>query len=424
MPPGPWALFPDGVAALDRRIQALTGRPVGRAALLSGDPDLPLDFSAAPDLDLIVLSYLNLNADFTGALMARMLEHHAARGTAVRILVAEPMWAPADRALYEGLAARYPHVRIEPWRYAPRPGDGFEAQAGRVHRVQHTKLFAVLARAPGRSVAMIGGRNLADGYAFDQPHDLGAHPQLRQYVRGRALLADGYHSYSDLEIALSGDAQVRTLVAHWAELWNRDPGTDAPRASDPPAARAPARGAALRHFVSVPWADGGAQVALFADLIDAARHRIDIASPYLNPPAPVAAALDRALARGVRVRIVTTERVHEPGDIFITGLNRMFGWDWAGRLTYLDHDPQPSLLHTKAMVIDGRLTVIGSTNLNLRSFGHDWENGLMVLDTGLAAAVTAVIGRYAADSRPIDPQARIAPLARLLLTWPPFRRSF
>jgi phosphatidylserine/phosphatidylglycerophosphate/cardiolipin synthase-like enzyme len=422
IPVGPHRLLPDELAAFDAKVEALTGRRLGAAALSSGDPDLPLDFSAAPDLDLIVVSYLNFNADFTGALMARMLAHHAARGTIVRILVADPMWLAADRALFEGLAARHPTIQLYPFRYAAQRGDGFEDHAGAIHRVQHVKLFATLARQPGRSRAMIGGRNLADGYVFATPFDLSARPNLRQYARGRGLLSGGFHSYRDLEIEFSGQDQVRAIVAHWSGLWHGSGlrvlpggGAVAPIATG---------GARMRHYLSVPWADGQAQVGLYADLIDAAQERIDIASPYLNPPQGVAAALDRAIARGVQVRIVTTERVREPGDMFITGLNRMFGALYARRLSYLDHDPYPRLLHTKAMVIDGRLVVLGSTNLNQRSFVHDLENGVIVLDTELARRVRSLIDGYATDARPIAPDARVAPLVRMLLLWPALRRAF
>lgn len=427
MPPGPVRLLPDGIEALDARVEALTGRRLGPARLASGDPEQPIDFAAAPRLDLIVVSYLNLNADYSGRLMARMLEFHAARGTEVRILVADPMWGGPERALFEGLAARHPSVRILPFRYPPQPGDGIEGHIGRLHRVQHVKLFAVLGPDPARARAMIGGRNLADGYAFAAPFDLAAHPGLRRYRPGRALIAGGFHSYRDLEIAFHGPAQVAALVAHWSELWQMDPATArpaAPRAAPVPAPTIGRDGPLMRHFLSVPWADGGAQARLFADLIGAAQRRIDIASPYLNPPPEVAAALAAALARGVAVRIVTTERVTEAADPFITGLNRLFADRWTGRLTYLDHDPRPRLLHTKAMVIDGRLTVLGSTNLNLRSFVHDLENGVMVLDPGLAAQVTALIDGYAAAARPIPPGRPVAPWVRLMLRWPLLRRAF
>lgn len=180
----------------------------------------------------------------------------------------------------------------------------------------------------------------------------------------------------------------------------------------------------MRHFLSIPWQDGQAQVALFVDLIDAAQDRIDIASPYLNPPPRIAAALDGAIARGVAVRIVTTERVREPGDIFISGLNRMFAERYFGRLEYLDHDPYPRLLHTKAMVIDGRLVMLGSTNLNQRSFVHDPENGVLVIDRDLARRVLAVIDGYAGAARPITPDVRVVPLVRALMLWPAFRRAF
>lgn len=424
MPLGPTRLLPESLAAFDAKAAALTGRPLGMAALRSGDPDLPLDFSAAPALDLIVLSYLNLNADFTGALMARMLAWHAERGTVVRILLADPMVAPADLRLLQGLAARHPTIQLQRYRYIPRAGDGFEDHAGRIHRVQHAKLFAVVARQPGRSVAMIGGRNLADGYVVDAPFDLSAHPGLRQYRPGASLVNSGFHSYADLEIALTGEAQVRALVAHWTQLWNRDPATDRPRPATGPAPRPATSGPRMRHFLSVPWADDRAQEAMFAALIGAARQRIDIASPYVNPPPAVAAALEAAVARGVAVRIVTTERVREPGDAFITGVNRLFGAAWAGRIAYLDHNPWPSLLHTKALVIDGRLTYLGSANLNLRSFVHDFESGLLVLDPGLARRVTALIDGYAADARPIRADAPVAPLVRALLRLPVVRRLF
>jgi phosphatidylserine/phosphatidylglycerophosphate/cardiolipin synthase-like enzyme len=424
MPLGPTRLLPDALDAFEVKAVALTGRPLGRAALLSGDPDQPIDFSAAPALDLIVVSYLNFNADYTGALMARMLAWHAQRGTVVRILLADPMVGPADLRLLQGLAARHPTVQLQRYRYIPRAGDGFEEHAGRIHRVQHVKLFATIARRPGRSVAMIGGRNLADGYVVDAPFDLAAWPGLRQYRRGALVSMSGFHSYSDLEIALTGDAQVRALVAHWTQLWNRDPATDRPRPATAPAPRPATEGPRMRHFLSVPWADGGAQEGLFAALIDAAERRIDIASPYVNPPPAVAAALQAAVARGVAVRLVTTERVREPGDAFITGVNRLFGADWAGRIAYLDHNPWPSLLHTKAIVIDGRLTYLGSTNLNRRSFLHDLESGLLVLDPGLARRVTALIEGYAADARPIRPDAPVAPLVRALLRLPLVRRMF
>lgn len=423
MPPGPIRLLPDAIEGFDAKVEALTGGRLGAQALESGDPWLPLDFSQAPELDLIVVSYLNFNADFTGFLMARMLAFHAARGTVVRIFVADPLWSAAERGLFERLAARHPTIQLLPFRYAPRRGDGLEAHLGRIHRVQHVKLFATLARVPGRSRALIGGRNHADGYVFPAPFDLSAWPLLRDYRLGRGILAGGFHSYSDLEAEFRGESQVRALVAQWAGLW-RDETGHGPATPAARGAAAAIEGPLMRGFLSVPWEDGQAQVALFADLINAAQTRIDIVSPYLNPPEAVARALDAAIARGVVVRVLTTERVREPADTFITGLNRQFADRYAGRLAYLDHDPYPLLLHTKAMVIDGRLTLIGSTNLNMRSFVHDLENGVMLLDEGFAARITDLIEGYAADASPIAPGGEVALAVRLLLRWPMVRRLF
>ena len=61
--PGRVRLLNDPLDALIARIAALTGSTVTRDALTAGNPDLPLDFSNAPALDLIQISYLHIRAD-------------------------------------------------------------------------------------------------------------------------------------------------------------------------------------------------------------------------------------------------------------------------------------------------------------------------------------------------------------------------
>jgi cardiolipin synthase len=49
------------------------------------------------------------------------------------------------------------------------------------------------------------------------------------------------------------------------------------------------------------------------------------------------------------------------------------------------HEFQPSMTHVKALVIDGRWAVIGTTNVDNRSFEHNDEVNVAFLDAGLAA---------------------------------------
>lgn len=423
LPAGRATLLADGIDALNARVQALTGRALPRAALEAGDVGMPLDFSAAPQLDLIYVTYLNVNADFAGALTARMLEWHAARGTAVRILVTDVMMTETDRRLFEGLAARYPSVQIQPYRMPASAARGFDGHAGQFHRVTHVKMFATLARQPGRSVAIVGGRNLHEGYFFDQPRDLSARPDLHQYDPTQTRLTGGFTAYQDFEVAVHGDAAVGAVVRHMAALWQRDHDSQALR---PPAGAAQGHAAegTVRHFLSVPFADGQAQEDYFVGLIDAAERNLRIASPYLNLTPDLDAALRRARERGVRVEIVTTVRVREVTDLFVSNLNRMFAEDHGDWLHFVDYDPAPMLLHAKIFVIDDRLVVVTSTNLNQRSFVHDLENGLVFLDRALAARVSGVIDGWMAAGNPVARQQEVPGFVRLLMRWGAFRRGF
>jgi len=427
--PGRTALMADGFAALNAKIEALTGRPLPEEVLRQGNPEVALDYTHAPQLDLIYVSYLNLNADFTGYLMARMLAHHAARGTVVRILIADPMLTGVDRRLIETLAARFPNVQFQPFRLPHGVDPGIDGELARIHRVTHVKLFATVARQPGRSLAMVGGRNLHDGYTFPEVLDLSRWPFLQQYDPAATRLAGGVALYVDFEIALHDDQAVRAIVRQMAGFWHRD--HDSQQPLRPPAVRpgpaagaVPAAGPRMRHFISIPYADEAAQEVLFVDLIDAAERRIDISSPYINLTPALQAAFERARARGVEVHIVTTIRVREATDFLATALNRMFAIDHADWLNFIDYDPYPLLLHSKLLVFDRRLAVVTSTNLNRRSFLHDTENGVVILDPDTARAIGQVIDGYAALGVRVSPAQQILGLARTLLRWRALRDAF
>ncbi|WP_083195051.1 phosphatidylserine/phosphatidylglycerophosphate/cardiolipin synthase family protein [Pararhodobacter sp. CCB-MM2] len=423
MPAGETTLLVDGTDALNARVEALTGRRLSRAALEQADPDLPLDFSDAPQLDLIYVNYLNMNADFAGYLLTRMLAWHAERGTIVRLLVSEIMLTDTDRALFEGLAARYPTVQIQAYQMPARSAHGFEGQFARLHRVTHVKLFATVARTPGRSVAIIGGRNIHEGYFFPEPRDLDDFDFLHQYDPDEMRVTGGFTAYEDAELAFHGDAQVRRIVQQTGALWHRDHET---QVMAPPAGLHPANPTegAMRSFISVPYADGAALELWFARLIDAAQQRIRIASPYLNLPPLIEAAMERARARGVSVDVVATVRVREATDFMVTGLNRRFANRHGGWLHFYDYDPLPLLMHTKAIVIDDRLVVMGSVNLNQRSFLHDLENGVVILDRGFARQVDRLIQHYIDRAEPVPPGQPLAATMRFFSRMGFIERSF
>lgn len=422
MDPGQLRLLPEAIDGFNAKVEALLGVRLPESAFVDGDPTLPLDFSAAPQLDMIVLSYLDVKADFSGFLIARMLRYHAARGALIRILVTDMLQRDKDRDLIEGLAADFPNVQLQfyDWRAPPfAPADDRLAE---VHRVHHVKLFATLSPQPGRSRAILGGRNIHDGFLFDHALDLSRFPWLQNYGQPSELNLNYFSTYHDFEVELRDSSAVRTLVAHLSTIWHRDAATTVYRPFSVSVAEPPDGAMALhgaRHFISVPFLDGGALEQYWIDLIDSAQSRVEIVTPYLNPTPAIEAALNRALARGVPVMIVA--RIRLDGDLggpWMTEMNMLFVERHAARMELWEYDPPDVVMHTKMLLIDQRLSIVTSTNLNRRSFLHDTENGLAILDPEVYQRLRAEVQHYIEQSRRLSPtDTDIRPIARFLFSF-------
>ena len=165
------------------------------------------------------------------------------------------------------------------------------------------------------------------------------------------------------------------------------------------------------------YEDGHALEAYFVELIDTAEHRIEIVNPYLNLTPDIAQAFDRALARGVKIDVVG--RIDLKGDIggrFLTALNKLFVEKYGDRINIREFKAPDVVLHSKIMMIDERLVAISSVNLNNRSFFHDSENGMVVLDPAFYRRMKPVYDDYLAHSRPVATNVTIGWAYRLLFS--------
>lgn len=387
-------------AGFDEKVRSLLGTGLPARFYAEGDPELPLDFSHAPRLSQIFISYLDIKADFSGRILDRLLRHHAARGTIIRILASQVLEREKDRAMLRRLAADFPNVSYKVHLWKPPLLSTPSVALSQYHRVNHAKLLAAISDEPGRSVAIIGGRNIHDGFLFDRPLDLSSNPSLQQYGQARGLTLNYYSNWRDLDLAVFDDRTVRLLTAHLSTLWEDDAVTRVVRPfSVAERGDASPREGFARHFLSVPYTDGRALEDYYVDLFDAARSRIDIVNPYLNLTDRLRQALDRALDRGVEVTIVG--RISLKGDLggsLMTAINEEFVERYFDRLKIYNYRDPKILLHAKVLAIDGRLTVISGVNLNNRSFIHDTENGLVVLDRDFARRVAAVVDRFRTES--------------------------
>ncbi|UCI30481.1 phospholipase D-like domain-containing protein [Mesorhizobium sp. B4-1-4] len=398
------------------KVEALMGAPLSDAAIDKGDPELPLDFSKAPRLKLIYLSSLEFKADFSGRIIERLIRHHAALGTKVRIIVTDVLEREKDDAILHRLAAEFPNVELQEYRWRADHGAPIDEQISQLHKTHHIKMLATLARDPARSRVIIGGRNIHDGFLFHQPIDLSRYPGLQQYGKTDGLSLNYYSNWSDFDIEFADNATVDTLAAHLSTIWLRDADTNLSRPFSIPVradGRRPSGNA--RHFISVPYEDDHALEDYFVDLIDAAQHHVQIVNPYLNLTPSLAHAFDRALARGVKIDIVG--RIDLKGDIggrFLTALNKLFVEQYGDRINIREFKAPDVVLHSKIMMIDERLVAISSVNLNNRSFFHDSENGMTVLDPAFYFSMKPIYDDYLAHSNPVATNVTIPWAYRLL----------
>lgn len=395
--PGGVRLLREERAAFDAKVAVLLGTGLPDRFYRDQDPGAPLDFSRAPRLSLIYLSYLDIKADFSGFIIDRLLRHHAARGAVIRIIATDVLEREKDRAMLEKLAADYPNVELRAFAWKPPPGAGLRDRVAAAHRVHHVKMIAGISPDAGRSRAVVGSRNIHDGFLFKDPVDMSKYPQLNQYTRNGGMTLDYYSNWTDFDLSIGGDRAVRTLVAHLATFWHGDADTFAVRpfsVGGKPAPSVSGRGL-MRHFISAPYADNLALEDYYVELFGAAEHTIEIVNPYLNLTPKVRAAFEAALDRGVKVTIVG--RINLYGDLagsVLTELNTLFLARYGDRIVFREYREPEVLLHAKILMIDRELVIVSSVNLNNRSFLHDTENGVAMIDPAFYARMKKVFDYY------------------------------
>ncbi|NOU35149.1 MAG: phosphatidylserine/phosphatidylglycerophosphate/cardiolipin synthase family protein [Polyangiaceae bacterium] len=119
--------------------------------------------------------------------------------------------------------------------------------------------------------------------------------------------------------------------------------------------------------------------------IRTAQHNIDIANSYFVPDRAVRAALARAAARGVRVRILVPAR----GDVPIVQFALEGFFDRLLRHGIEVYTMTGPLMHAKTAIIDDHFVTIGSYNFDHRSFTKNLELNVAVEDVAFATHVRA-----------------------------------
>ncbi|MEC5210679.1 phosphatidylserine/phosphatidylglycerophosphate/cardiolipin synthase-like enzyme [Psychrobacter sp. PL15] len=123
-------------------------------------------------------------------------------------------------------------------------------------------------------------------------------------------------------------------------------------------------GFAAQVFADGPTQRRGATPQFLGALISQAQHTLIISTPYFIPDYSLINILCATAYRGVAVAMIFPKH----NDSFVVAAtSRSYYWQLleAGVKIY---EYKPGLLHAKTLTVDGELSLIGSTNLDLRSF--------------------------------------------------------
>jgi cardiolipin synthase A/B len=112
----------------------------------------------------------------------------------------------------------------------------------------------------------------------------------------------------------------------------------------------------------------------------AARKTIYLATPYFIPDEPLRKALEKKAREGVDVRLLLPGRHIDNKWVRYSGQNHYDELMQAGVRIY---EYQPTFIHSKFAVFDGKWSIIGSPNLNSRSRQLDEENAFGIFDLTL-----------------------------------------
>ncbi len=154
-------------------------------------------------------------------------------------------------------------------------------------------------------------------------------------------------------------------------------------------------------IASGPTARASAAPEMFESLMYSARSELIITTPYYVPVESIQAALRAAGNRGVETTLILPAR---NDDFAVSAASRSYYEDLLNAGVRI-FEYEPGLLHTKSVTVDGVVTLIGSANMDRRSFDLNYENNILICDEGVTAAMRARQMMYLSQSRPVTRDA-------------------
>ncbi|HEX9725859.1 MAG TPA: phospholipase D-like domain-containing protein [Vicinamibacteria bacterium] len=299
--------------------------------------------------EILLESYI-LRDDETGRDVLESLAAAASRGVAVRVLADAFGSLTTGGSYWREMKRRGIEVHLfhpfwpYPWFHLFR---------------DHRKILAV-----DRRIAFVGGMNLGREYGSPRPHG-------------------GTRTWRDTDARIEGPA-VRELALVFSEAWSRAGGSALERAHTEESRTG--SGARILVLDSRPGRGHQESASVLAAIAAATRDYLWVTNAYFAPRALAIEALAHAVARGVDVRLLLPGKsdlplVRHAGHGYFRDLLRR------GVRIFEYHD---AILHAKTLVADDYVSLVGSSNLDFRSFHLNAEANVVVMDEAVARRMAAV----------------------------------
>jgi cardiolipin synthase A/B len=369
-----------GLLMVDRDFRRVLDGTSGYNTFLEGLTDIPFTCANRADLlvdgraalerlfddieragEYVLVQFYIVNDDGVGRKLADLLRSKAAQGVSVYFV-------------YDELGCY--HTPESYWQELRRAGVNVGVfGTGRHSRLQinfrnHRKMVVIDGR-----VAHTGGINIGDEYIGEDPN-LGPWRDTNLRIQGPAVLA--------FQLSFLADWY---LVAGETPKWRWEPHVAEDGTAD------------VLVLPSGPADELENCTLLHLQLINSARHRLWIATPYFVPDQPIVQALHLAALRGVDVRVLVPEKA----DHWLVWLSSFSYQDETGKSGVAFYRYQEGFMHQKALLVDEDWAAVGTANLDNRSLRLSFEVTALIHDPIFAGQVEAMLIQDFQGARKVDP---------------------
>lgn len=366
----PWPGWLESVVELNRNLGAMPLVGDNTASLLSDYEGSLAAMTEAIDnaQKYVHVEFYILSFDKTTTHFFRAMENAVARGVTVRVLL-DHLQSKRQKG-YRRTLRRLTQAGVK-WELM-LPLQPFKGKWQRPDLRNHRKLLVVDGR-----IGFMGSQNVID----------------RSYNK-RGNIRRGL-KWKDLMTRLEGPI-VAGLNAIFITDWYSETNELLTRDIEPVGPRNVPDAIDCQMVPSGPGFVGENNLRLFLALLYYAQERLIITSPYFVPDESIMYAITTAVDRGVHVEIF----VSEIGDqALVYHAQRSYYEELLRAGVHIYMYKAPYILHAKHFTVDEEVAVIGSSNMDMRSFSLNMEISLMVRGASFVADLRRIEDDYRANSR-------------------------